>query len=178
MPGQTADMSLQTSQRATFALPCTVARGIAYLRDPTVVLGALPSIERVIQRPRGAYRLKLAPIQFPGLSLRPAAEVAFVSADGHVTIRSIVEEPHALEPGEVAIRVTGSFLLTPTATGCGVQASLRITAILSAHILPPLIPRIIARRTAEAVLTRRIAQEVQIMTRTLAQGYAAWGDAE
>lgn len=174
MPEHAADMPLQTSQRASFALPCTVARGIAYLSDPAVVFGALPSVERVIQRQRGTFRVTLAPIHVPGVALRPAAEVAFATADTQVTVRSVREEPHDLLPGEIAARVVGLFVLTPTAAGCGVQASLRIEASVPGRALPSLVPRIIAQRTAETVLTLRIKQEVQTMVRALVQGYGAW----
>lgn len=174
MPEHAGDLPLQTSQRATFALPCTVARGIAYLGDPAVVLGALPGVERAILRQRGTYRLVLAPIRAPGIALRPAAEVEFAATDSGVVIRSVAAEPHALQPGEVAARIVGLFRLAPTATGCGVRASLRIGARVPVRLLPPLMPRIIAQRTAEAVLTRRIKQEVQAMVRTLVRGYTLW----
>ncbi len=178
MTERAGDMPLQTSQHAAFALPCTVARGIAYLSDPTIVFGALPGVERVIQRQRGAYRVTFAPIQVPGISLRPAAEVTFAMTDGQVAIRSIAEAPHALRSEEVATRVTGLFVLTATATGCDVHASLRIATSVPARVLPSLMPRIIAQRTAETVLSRRIRQEVQMMTRALVQGYARWERSE
>ncbi|MGH8164170.1 MAG: DUF1997 domain-containing protein [Rhodanobacteraceae bacterium] len=178
MSEHASDLSLQTSQRAFFALPCVVARGIAYLSDPAIVLGALPSVERVILRPHGTYRLTLAPIHVPGVSLRPAAEVRFATTDSQVAVRSVAEEPNDLQPGEVAARVVGLFALTPTATGCGVHASLRIAARVPAHLLPSLMPRIIAQRTAEAVLIRRMKQEVQMMTRTLVRGYSMWEGSE
>ena len=178
MPEHASDLSLQTSQRASFALPCVMARGIAYLSDPAIVLGAMPSVERVIQRQRGTYRLMLAPIHVPGVSLRPAAEVRFTTTDSQVAVRSVAEEPNDLQPGEVAARVVGLFGLTPTATGCGVHASLRIAAYVPANVLPSLMPRIIAQRTAETVLIRRMKQEVQVMTRTLVRGYTLWEDPE
>ena len=178
MPDHARDMPLQTSQRAAFALPCTVARGIVYLSDPALVLGALPSVERVIQRQRGAFRVTLAPIHVPGVALQPAAEVVFTATDAQVTIRSIAEELHDLQPGEVAARIVGLFVVAPTDTGCGVRASLRIAASVPARVLPPLIPRIIARRTAETVLALRIKQEVQAMVRALVQGYSAWESSE
>ncbi len=178
MPEHASDLSLQTSQRAFFALPCAVVRGIAYLSDPAIVLGALPSVERVIRRQRGTYRLTLAPIHVPGASLRPAAEVRFAATDSQMAVRSIAEEPDDLQPGEVAARVVGLFVLTPTDTGCGVHVSLRIAARVPAHLLPFLMPRIIAQRTAETVLTHRMKQEVQIMTRTLVRGYTAWEGSE
>jgi hypothetical protein len=174
MPEHASDLSLQTSQRASFALPCVMAHGIAYLSDPAIVFGAMPSVERVIRRQRGTYRLMLAPVHVPGLSLRPAAEVRFAVTDSQVVVRSIAEEMDDLQPGEVAARVVGLFALTPTATGCGVQASLRIAARVPAPLLPSLMPRLIAQRTAKAVLTRRMKQEVQIMTRTLVQGYTVY----
>ncbi len=173
MPEHAADMLLQTSQHAAFALPCTVTRGIAYLSDPAIVLSALPSMERIIQRPQGAYRLVLAPIQVLGVSLRPAAEITFATAASQILIRSITEEPHGLQPGEVAARVTGRFTLRPTDTGCNVGASLRVAAMIPAHFLPPFMPRIIAQRTAEAVLARRMKQEVLTMIGALVRGYAA-----
>ncbi len=178
MPEPASDLSLQTSQRASFALPCVMARGIAYLSDPAILLGALPSAERVILRERGTYRLTLAPIHVPGVSLRPAFEVRFAATESQIAVRSIAEEPDGLQPGEVAARVIGLFALTPTAAGCGVQASLRIAARLPAYLLPSLMPRIIVQRTAETVLIRRMKQEVQMMTRTLERGYRAWEGAE
>jgi hypothetical protein len=171
-------MPLQTSQRAAFALPCTVARGIAYLSDPATVLSALPSTQRIIERQRGSYRVMLAPIQVLGVSLRPAAEVTFATTESQVLIRSVAEEPHDLQPSEIATHVTGRFTLRPTDTGCDAHASLRVTATISARFLPAIVPRTIAQRTAEAVLTRRIKQEVQMMTRALVRGYAAWEHAE
>ena len=89
MPRYAADMPLQTHQRAAFVLPCTVARGITYLSDPAIVLGAMPSVERIVLRQRGTYRLTLAPIRAPGVSLRPAAEVVFTTTDSRVIIQSI-----------------------------------------------------------------------------------------
>ncbi len=178
MTERAGEMPLQTSQHAVFALPCTMARGVIYLCDPTIVLGALPGVERVIQRQQGAYRVTFAPIQALGVSLRPAAEVTFAVTDGQVAIRSITEAPHNLQASEVATRVTGLFVLIATATGCDIHASLRIAASVPARILPSLMPRIIVQRTAETVLSRRIKQEVQMMTRTLVQGYAAWECAE
>ncbi len=171
MPDHAADIPLQTSQRAAFALPCAIARGVAYLSDPSVVLGALPSVERVVQRQCGTFRLTLAPIHVPGVALRPAAEVVFAATDAQVTVRSVAAEPHDLQSGEVAARVVGLFVLTPTAAGCGVQALLHIVAYVPARVLPPLMPRIIAQRTAETLLTLRIKQEVQAMVRTLVRGY-------
>ncbi len=178
MPEHAADMPLQTSQRASFALSCSVARGIVYLSDPAVVFNALQSVERVVQRQHGTFRVTLAPIHVPGVALRPAAEVAFATTDTQVTVRSIGEEPHDLQPGEVAARVVSLLVLTPTAAGCGVQASLRIEASVPGRALPSLVPRIIAQRTAETVLALRIKQEVQAMVRALVQGYGAWEDLE
>jgi len=165
MPVHARDIPLQTSHGASFALPCTAARGVIYLSDPSVVLGALPSVERVVQRQCGTFRVVLAPIHVPGVALRPAAEVVFAATDAQVTIRSIAEEPHDLRPGEVVAHVVGLFALTPTAAGCGVQASLWIAARVPTRLLPPLMPRIIAQRTAETLLTLRIKQEVQAMVR-------------
>ena len=178
MPEHATDMPLQTSQRAAFALPCTVARGIAYLSDPATVLSALPSVERIIQRQRGTYRVMLAPIHVPGVSLRPAAEVIFTTTESQVCIQSVAEEPHDLQASEVATHIYGLFILTPTATDCSVHASLRVTATIPARTLLPFMPRIIAQRTAEAILTIRIKQEVQMMTRALVRGYAAWEPVE
>lgn len=178
MPEHASDMPLQTSQRAVFTLPCTVAYGIAYLNDPAAVLSALPSMERIIQRQRGTYRVVLAPIHVLGISLRPAAEITFTTIESQVLIRSIAEEPYDLQPGEVVARVTGRFMLKPADTGCNVQASLHIAATIPARFLPSVVPRIIAQRTAEAMLTHRIKQETQMMTRTLVRGYTAWEHAE
>lgn len=178
MPEHAADMPLQTSQRAAFALPCPVARGIAYLSDPAAVLSALPSMERIIQRQRGTYRLVLAPIHLLGVSLRPAAEITFATTESQVMIRSIAEEPSDLQPGEVVAYVIGRFILKPTEAGCITQASLRIAATIPARVLPSMVPRIIAQRTAETVLTLRIKQETQMMTRSLVRGYAAWEHSE
>lgn len=178
MPEHAGDMLLQTSQRTAFALPCTVTRGIAYLSDPAIVLSALPSMQRIIQRRQGAYRLVLAPIHVLGVSLRPAAEITFATTESQILVRSIMEEPHDLQPGDVAARVTGRFTLRPTDTGCNGDASLRVAATIPARFLPPLMPRIIAQRTAETVLIRRMKQEVLTMTRALVQGCAAWEHAE
>ncbi|MGI8687339.1 MAG: DUF1997 domain-containing protein [Thermomicrobiales bacterium] len=177
MTERAGDMPLQTGQHAVFALPCSVASGIAYL-NPTIVLNALPGVERVIQRQRGAYRVTFAPIHVPGISLRPAAEITFATTNSQVAIRSIAEAPHDLQAGEVATRVIGLFVLMATATGCDVHASLRVAASVPARILPALMPRSIAQRAAETVLSQRIKQEVQMMTRALVQGYAAWERSE
>lgn len=178
MTERAGDLPLQTSQHAAFALPCIVACGIAYLSDPTIVLGALPGVERVIQRQQGTYRVMFTPIQVLGVSLRPAAEVTFATTDGQVAIRSIAATPHDLQISEVATRVAGLFVLMATATGCDVHASLRVAASVPARVLPSLMPRIITQRTAETVLSRRIKQEVQMMTHTLVQGYGAWKRSE
>lgn len=178
MPERTGELPLRTSHRATFALPCSTERGIAYLSDPTIVLGALPSVERAIQRQRGTYRLILTPIHIPGVSLRPAAEVRFAATDTQVAVRSIAEELDDLQSGEVTARIVGLFALTPAARGSTVHASLRIAARVPAYAMPPLMPRIIALRTAETVLIRRIKQEVQMMTRTLVRGYSSWEGSE
>jgi hypothetical protein len=65
--------------------------------------------------------------------------------------------------------------------GCALSTSytsapdyLPFAATVPASDLPPLMPRIIAQRTAEAVLTRRIKLEVQAMTQALVVGYTAW----
>ena len=173
-----ADMPLETSQRAAFMLACPVARGIAYLSDPAVVLSALPSTERIIQRQRGAYRIMLAPMHLLGVSLRPAAEITFATSDSQVVIQSIAEAPYDLQPDEVIARVTGRFVLRPTESGCTAQASLRIAATIPARFLPSMVPRIIIQRTTDAMLILRIKQETQMMTRALVRGYAAWEHAE
>jgi carbon monoxide dehydrogenase subunit G len=174
MPEHAGDLPLRTTQHATFALPGTVARALAYLGDPNVVLSALPSVERVILRQRGTYRITLAPVQIPGVSLRPAAEVTFATEPDRVRITSIAEEPHALQAGEIAARITGHFVPIAAREGCTIQASLAIEADVSARVVPSLMPRIIAQRTAEAVLHRRMKQEIATMTRTLVRGYPAW----
>jgi hypothetical protein len=174
MPERTDDLLIHTTQHATFALPGTVARGIAYLSDPAVVLGALPSVERVIHRQRGTFRVTLAPVQIPGLSLRPAAEITFAATQDRVTIRSVPEEPHALQPDEVAARITGLFVLAATRSGCTVRASLKIDADVPARILPPFMPRVIAHGTAETILMLRMKQEIAAMSRALVHGYPAW----
>lgn len=175
MPVHAEDLLIQTTQHAAFALSCVVPRGVAYLSDPAVVLGALPSVERVIHRQRGTFRITLAPVQIPGVSLRPAAEVLFVTAEDRVTIRSAPEGPHALQSDEVATRVSGLFALSPARTGCAVRASLTIEAQIPARVLPPSMLRVIAYRTAETILTLRMKQEIGVMTRTLMHGYAGWG---
>jgi hypothetical protein len=177
MPERADDLPIHTTQHVTFALPGAVARGIAYLSDPTVVLSALPSAERVIHRQNGAFRVTLAPVQIAGLSLRPAAEIMFAAAQDRVTIRSIPEEPHALQPDEVAARITGLFVLAVARRGCTVRASLKIDADVPARTLPSFMPRVIAHRTAETVLMLRMKQEIAAMSRTLVRGYPAW-DAE
>lgn len=174
MPEDGNDLPLRTNHHAAFALPCAVARGVAYLSDPAAVLGALPSVERAIHRQRGTFRVTLAPVAIPGVSLRPAAELVFTTGPDCVTIESVPEEPHDLQPGEVTTRIAGHFVLTPTRVGCTVQASLRVDADVPAHVLPPHMPRIIAHRTAETVLALRMKQEIAAMTRALLNGYAAW----
>ncbi|MGI8858310.1 MAG: DUF1997 domain-containing protein [Thermomicrobiales bacterium] len=174
MPVHAGDLSLRTTQHATFALPCAAPRALAYLGDPAAVLAALPSVERIIQRQRGTFRITLAPVQIPGLSLRPAAEVAFTIESDRVRITSIDERPNALLADEIATRITGLFVLTTARAGCTVAASLAIDADVHARVVPPLMPRIIAQRTAEAVLNHRMKQEVAAMTRALVQGYPAW----
>lgn len=174
MPDQPRDLPLQTTQNAAFTLPCPVARGIAYLSVPEVVLPALPSVERIVLRQRGSYRLTLAPIHLPGHALRPAVEIVFTTTANGVTIRSIDDVPYGLRSDEVAATVISDFRLCPTATGCAVEASLQLVATIPGHIIPTLMPRMIARRTAEAVLVLRMKQEVQGMTRSLLHGYADW----
>jgi hypothetical protein len=174
MPEHAGDLPLRTTQHATFALPGTVARALAYLGDPQVVLSALLSVERVVLRQRGTYRITLAPVQIPGVSLRPAAEVTFATEPDRVRIASVPEEPHALQAGEIATRITGLFALIAAREGCTVQASLAIDAEVPGRVVPPLMPRMIAQRTAEAVLNRRMKQEIATMTRTLMRGYALW----
>ena len=133
-------------------------------------------MERVILRQHGTYRIMLAPVTMPGISLRPAAEVVFTATDSRVVVRSIAAEPHDLQPGEVATHISGLFILTAADTGCDVRASLRIAANISAHLLPPLMPRIIAQRTTETVLIYRMKHEVQAMTQALVYGYATWAE--
>ena len=174
MTEHAGDLPLRTTQHATFALPCAVARALAYLGDPTVVLSALPSVERIVQRQRGTYRITLAPVQIPGVSLHPAAEVAFITEPDCVRIESVPEEPHALQAGEIATRVAGVFVAETTRSGCTVRATLAIDADVPARVVPPLMPRIIAHRTAETVLNHRMKQEVAAMTRSLVQGYPTW----
>jgi hypothetical protein len=174
MPEHAGGLPLRTIQRAVFPLPCTVARALAYLGDPAVVLSALPSVERVVLRQQGTYRITLAPVQIPGVSLRPAAEVTFATEPDRVRISSVPEEPNALLAGEIATRVTGQFVPIAAREGCTIQASLAIDAEVPARVVPPLMPHIIAQRTAEAVLNRRMKQEITAMTRALAQGYPAW----
>jgi hypothetical protein len=174
MPEKAGDLPLRTIQHAAFALPCAVARALVYLSDPTVVLSALPSVERAILRQRGTYRITLAPVQIPGVSLRPAAELTFATESVRVSIASVPEEPHDLHAGEIATRIAGLFVPSAAPGGCTVQASLAIDAEVPARVVPSLMPRIIAQRTAERVLNRRMKQEIAAMTRTLAQGYAAW----
>jgi hypothetical protein len=174
MPEHAGDLPLRTIQHAAFALPCAVGCALAYLGDPAVVLAALPSVERVVLRQRGTYRITLAPVQLPGVSLRPAAEVTFATEPERVSITSVPEEPHAMQAGEIATRIVGLFVPVATGVGCTVQASLAIEAEVSARVVPPLMPRMIAQRTAEAVLNRRMKQEITVMTRTLVQGYPVW----
>lgn len=178
MPEHAGDLPLRITQRATFVLPGAVPRALAYLGDPTIVLSALPSVERVVQRQRGTFRMTLAPVQIPGVSLRPAAEITFATGPDRVRIESVPEEPAALQAGEIATRVTGLFVLTATKAGCTVRATLAIDANVPTHLIPPLMPRIIAQRTAETVLNHRMKQEVAAMTRILVRGYPAWEGGE
>lgn len=174
MPEHARGLPVRTTQHATFSLPGAVPCAVAYLGDPAVVLSALPSVERVIQRQRGTFRVTLAPVQIPGLSLRPAAEVTFATGPDRVRIESVRDEPHDLRAGEIATYVAGLFLLTAAGVGCTVRASLAIDADVPAHTLPPLMPHIVAQRTAEAVLVHRMKQEIAAMTRALVGGYPAW----
>jgi hypothetical protein len=174
MPEHAGNLPLRTTHRATFALPCAAPRALAYLGDPAVVLAALPSVERVIQRQQGTFRITLAPVQVLGVSLRPAAEVIFTTEPDRVRIMSIEEEPNTLQAGEIATRVTGLFILTAARTGCMVHASLAVDADVPAHVVPPLLPRRIVQRTAETVLNYRMKQEIVAMTRMLVQGYPVW----
>jgi len=121
--------------------------------------------------------MTLAPVQILGLSLRPAAEITFAAAQDRVTIRSVPEEPHALQPDEVAARIRGLFVLTAARSGCTVRASLKIDADVPARTLPPLVPRVIAHGAAETVLMLRMKQEVAAMSRALVHGYPAWSSA-
>ncbi len=174
MPEHMRDLALHTTQHAAFALPGSVARGVAYLSDPACLFGALPSMERVIERRGGTYRITLAPINLPGHALRPAAEVAFTTTATRVVIQSVRGEPHDLQPGEVATDVGGAFNLSARANGCAVQAMLRLAARIPARVIPPLMPRMIAQRTAEAMLVYRMKAEFHAMTQALIAGYAAW----
>lgn len=79
-----------------------------------------------------------------------------------------------MQAGEIATRIAGLFVPVAAREGCTVQASLAIEAAVSARVVPPLMPRVIAQRTAEAVLNRRMKQEIVAMTRTLVQDYPAW----
>lgn len=156
-----------------FALPRPVARGVAYLCNPSVLLGALPSVERVIARTRGTYRLTLAPTRAPGLMLRPAAEVTFAATEDQVVIESVPEEPHALQEGEIPLHVNATLRLRVTQTGCTIDATLRLAAVIPARLLPPL-PRSITQRTAAGFLGLHLTQEMQAMARALVVGFAAW----
>jgi hypothetical protein len=100
--------------------------------------------------------------------------VTFATEPDRVRIASVPEEPHALQAGEIATRITGLFALIAAREGCTVQASLAIDAEVPGRVVPPLMPRMIAQRTAEAVLNRRMKQEIATMTRTLMRGYALW----
>lgn len=174
MPHLFPDVPMQTTQRAAFTLPCPVVRAAAYLSDPAVVFAALPSVERVIRRQQGTFRLFLAPIRVPGYALRPAAEVTIAAHADRIAIRGITDEPHDLQPGEVPTRIIGAFALAADTAGCAVQAVLTLVADIPAHVLPPLMPRVIAERTIEALLIRRMKQEVAALTRDLVRGYPAW----
>jgi hypothetical protein len=58
-----------------------------------------------------------------------------------------------------------------------VRGTLRLAAAIPARAVPPLMPRALAQRTAEGLLSLRMKQEVLAMARTLVAGFAAW-DAE
>lgn len=171
------DIPITITHPTAFALPCPVPRGITYLSDPSILLGALPSVERVVMRQRGTYRLTLAPIRFFNHAFRPAAEVTLTTTDERVTIQSISEEPFARQGDEILTRVDGTLRLTAIATGSDVRGALRLTATIPARTIPPLMPRMLAHRTAERLLGLRLRQEMQAMARTLSAGFAAW-DAE
>jgi hypothetical protein len=177
VPDQSLAIPLSITHTIAFALPCPVARGIAYLGDPTILLGALPSIERVVARQRGTYRLTLEPIRALGHILRPAAEVTIVTATDRIAIQSVPGPPHLPQGDEIATQVEGTLSLTTTARGCDVHCTLRLAADIPARIIPPLMPRVLAHRTAEGLLGLRLRQDMQAMARALATGFAAW-DAE
>ena len=174
MPDPTRDLPLQTTQRAAFGLPCAVTRAVMYLSDPTITLGGLPSVERIVLRQRGSYRLTFRPIQVPGFALRPAAEVRFTTGADRVSVTSVPEEPHHLQPGEVAARIAGLFIGNTSARGCMVRATLTIDAVIPARVLPSLMPRALALGTIEALLTHRMKREVATLAHHLVNAFGAW----
>jgi hypothetical protein len=177
MPKQPPDLPITITHSIAFSLLCPVSRGITYLSDPEILLGALPSVEHVVARQRGTYRLTLAPIRSPGHTIRPAAEVTIAAMDDRVTIQSVAEEPHALQANEVATRVSGTFRVTATAAGCDIRATLHLAASIPPRAIPPLMPRALAHRTAEGILGLRMRQELHATARALVADFAAW-DAE
>src|SRR5262249_2377112 len=168
------DLPITITHSIAFLLLCPTSRGIAYLSDPEILLGALPSVERAVARQRGTYRLTLAPIRSPGHTFRPAAEVTIATVDDRVMIQSVAEELHALQTNEVAILVSGTFRVTATAAGCDVRATLNLTASIPPRAIPPFMPRSLAHRTAEGILGRRMRQELHATARALVSGFAAW----
>jgi hypothetical protein len=171
------DIPITITHSLTFLLPSPVERAIRYLSEPAILLGALPIVERAVLRQRGTYRLTLEPIRTFGHAIQPAAEVAIVATDGAVRIQSVTEEPNALQESEVSTQVDGILRLFATATGSDVRGTLRLAAAVPARAIPPLMPRMLAHRTAEKLLGLRLRQEMQAMARTLSAGFAAW-DAE
>jgi hypothetical protein len=172
-----ADLPLTITHSLAFALPCPVSRAVDYLGEPEILLGALPSVERVRERQPGSYRLTLAPIRMLGVVLRPAAEVTIVTAANRVRIASVDAEPHEIQGDEVPTRVDATLQLTPAATGCDARGALRLAAVIPERTIPPFMPRALAQRTAEGLLGLRLMQEAHAMARTLVAGFAAW-DAE
>jgi hypothetical protein len=177
VPEQPPDIPLSITHAITFTLPCPVARGVAYLGDPAILLGALPSVERVVARHQGTYRLTLEAIRALGHTLRPAAEIVIAITADRVAIRSVPEPPHLLHPDEIATQVEGNLSLVNTARGCDVHCTLRLAAAIPARAIPPLMPRALAHRTAEGLLGLRLRQDMQAMARALVAGFPAW-DAE
>jgi hypothetical protein len=172
-----ADLPLTITHSLAFALPCPVSRAMDYLSEPAILLGALPSVERVRERRHGTSRLTLAPIRMLGVVLRPAAEVTIVTAANRVRIASVDAEPDAIQGDEVPTQVDATLQLTPTATGCDARGTLRLAATIPERTIPPFMPRALAQRTAEGLLGLRLMQEAHAMARALVAGFAAW-DAE
>ncbi len=168
------NVPLQMTRRAAFTLPCPTGRATAYLSDPAVLFGALPSVERVIARRQGTFRLVLAPIPVPGYALRPAAEVAIVTGAERVTVRSIAAMPADLQAGEIQTEISGFFALAAMPAGCAVRAALSLGAEIPTHVLPRFMPRAIAARTVEALLMPHLTREVSTLTRELAHGFLRW----